>query len=338
MKSIAKAGRALSAAVLALLTAVSASLLCHAEISVVEPTEQFYAADYANVLSSETEQHILNTGDALCRATGAEFVVVTVDFLGGADIEDYAQKLFNDWKLGDPDKDNGLLLLLAVGEDNYWAMQGQGLENSLSSGTIGDFLYTYLEPDFAKGDYDAGVLAVYDALVSQLESIYNVSADQMGQGGQNGVTTPAVPVPEESGSSGGGMLWLGIFFVVLILLSLMMFGGFLLRMGSPRPPRHYGGYYGVGRGPQMYRRRTPPPPPPLGRPPMGRGPRPPMSGGFGGGMGGGRTGGGGMSRGGGAGRSSMGGFGGSRGGFGGGMGGGRIGGGGMSRGGGAGRR
>ena len=40
-------------------------------------------------------------------------------------------------------------LLLAIGEDNYYVLQGTGLENTLTSGTIQNILDTYMEPDFA---------------------------------------------------------------------------------------------------------------------------------------------------------------------------------------------
>ena len=66
---------------------------------------------------------------------------------------------------------DGLLLLLAIGEENYWVMQGKGLEGVLSSGMLGDYLYEYLEPDFAIGDYDAGVYKVFNAFCKSSSSI-----------------------------------------------------------------------------------------------------------------------------------------------------------------------
>ena len=347
-----KSNRALHfrASALSLFLVVALALMSFAaQISVPQQTEAFYVLDDANILSASTEQHILDTSAALCQETGAEFVVVTEQFIGDADIGDYATKLFNDWQIGDPNKNNGLLLLLVTGEENYWCLQGKGLEDSLSSGTISDILYEYLEPYFAEGDYDAGTLAVYDAFVDKLEGIYGVDVSGTVSSGQTGSTSAVQPTPSQPAQThtGGSGIFVTLFFVILFLAVLCMLGGFLMRMRAPRRPRHFGGFYGMGRGPQMYRRRTPPPPPMGGgmgapRPPMGGmgGARPtvrtsrpsrPSSGGFG------RTGGGGISRGGGAGRSS-GGFSSSRSSFGGGMGGGRTGGGGMSRGGGAGRR
>ena len=324
----------------------------HASIvhaAVPEYTDAFYVNDFARVLSDETTRRILEMSENLCDLTGAEFVVVTVDFSGGQVMEDYAISIFNDWKLGDAQKNNGLLLLLSIGDDDYYALQGKGLETKLSAGTLGDLLYTYLEPDFADGKYDAGVRKVYDAILGELEKIYAVNV--------NAVPDRAADVPpanqtaaqnnnssnnsntNRNGGSGMEMITLLIvFFIMLFFISL--FSGRMGRRYYGRPrgwfiapffrPRTWrGGYW------RHHHHHAPPPRPPMGgnRPTGGNKPM----GGFGGSSGG-------VSRGGGAGRST--GFGGggrpsggggiSRGG--GFSGGGRSGGGGMSRGGGAGRR
>ncbi|MEG1662340.1 MAG: TPM domain-containing protein, partial [Clostridiales bacterium] len=52
---------------------------------VVEPSESFYVADYANVLSADLEQNLVECSTDLQQQCGAQLVVVTVDFLGGAD-------------------------------------------------------------------------------------------------------------------------------------------------------------------------------------------------------------------------------------------------------------
>ncbi|MBQ5652923.1 MAG: TPM domain-containing protein, partial [Peptococcaceae bacterium] len=84
-----------------------------AAFAVVEAPAEIYVGDYANVLSEETERYIIEQNQALAGATGAQIVIVTVDFLDGMDIEDYAYTIFNDWGIGDAEKNNGLLLLLA---------------------------------------------------------------------------------------------------------------------------------------------------------------------------------------------------------------------------------
>lgn len=147
---------------------------------VISQSDSFYVADEADVISSDTEKYIIEKNAELEQVCGGQIVVATVDFLDGMDIEDYAYKLFKDWKIGDEDRDNGILLLLAIGEENYWCMQGKGLEGTLTSGDIDHILWNYLEDDFAAGDYDSGVRSVFDALYGSVADIYGSSGEYDG--------------------------------------------------------------------------------------------------------------------------------------------------------------
>ena len=178
--------RFVSALLLILVLAASPFTAAAALGGVIEQSDSFYVADYADVISADTEQYIIGKNADLEQLCGGQIVVATVDFLDGMDIEDYAYKLFSDWKIGDADKKNGILLLLAIGEENYWCMQGKGLENSLTSGDIDDILWNYLEEDFAAGDYDAGVRSVFDELYDRIADIYGVSGQGAGASGTNG--------------------------------------------------------------------------------------------------------------------------------------------------------
>lgn len=291
-----------------------------------EPSDS-YVSDFANVVDSSTEEKLNSQAEALEQATGAQLVVVTVDFLDGMSIDDYAYDLFNDWGIGDADKNNGLLVLLAIGEENYYSLPGTGLSDVMDAGTLDDLQYKYLEPDFAAGNYSAGLESYCGALFDRLESYYGVSTE----GGQTAPIQPdPQPVQPSRGLSVGSII--GGFFVLVVVL-LVFASVFAL------PRRRSVGRGGIFWSPWYMGRRRPPrppyagprpgPPPPHYRPPT---PHNPPRGGFGGGFGGF---GGGSSRGGGAGRRSSGGSGRSSG-FGGG--GSFRGGGGSSRGGGAGRR
>ncbi len=300
------------------------------------PSNQ-YVLDSAGVLSDSTEQEIVSKNQRLFRETGAEIVVVAVDFLGGEDIDDYAYDLFNMWGIGSTERNNGLLLVLAIAEDNYYALPGYGIEDYFDGAKLDDILYEYLEPDFAAGDYEAGVKKVFAKFLSEMESYYQ--DDDGGESfGQGGTTYDSDDYDYQDGFSIGGMLG-RIFFavirivvVIVVILLVIAIIRSISRGGGGGSGTGGGGGGGFWRG--MFignmlggnRRRWygAPPPPPRG---YGPGPRPPRrNGGFGGfgGFGG------------------SGGFGGHSGGFhhGGGAsrGGGGFHGGGGSRGGGAGRR
>ena len=88
-----------------------------------------YVLDAADVLSGETDPEIIAENQDLFQETGAQIVVVAVDFLDGEDSDDYAYSLFNIWGIGSQERNNGLLLLLAIGEENYYAQAGTGIED-----------------------------------------------------------------------------------------------------------------------------------------------------------------------------------------------------------------
>ena len=88
-------------------------------------------ADNANILSRDTETYITNISVALQEnCSGAQIGVYTTDYVGNNTMEGYAYEVFQAWGLGSADQDNGMVLLMATGDDNYWATPGEGLESA----------------------------------------------------------------------------------------------------------------------------------------------------------------------------------------------------------------
>lgn len=220
-----------------------------------------YVYDGANVLSSSTESYIERTGSALAEVCGAEVVVATVDFTDGEDIADYAYDLFNKWGIGDKKENNGLLILLSIGAEDYYAEPGVGLTDVFTGGVLDAMLYDYLEDDFAAKEYDSGVKKVYARAVEILEDHYNVSYSTGTTNNANANTN----YNYANNNTSGGILYgfqrffsrvWRFFFVVLFVI-------LIIALSVLRPRRRY---YRRGWG-------APPPPPPMGG--FWRGPRPP---------------------------------------------------------------
>ncbi|MEG2679813.1 MAG: TPM domain-containing protein, partial [Oscillospiraceae bacterium] len=131
-----------------------------------------YVGDNADVLSAETEEHILAQNKKLHEATGGAIVVVTVDFMDGMDSESFAYELFNTWGIGDKERNNGLLLVYAVGENKVRALQGDGISDALTSSKLGNFLEDYFYGDYDAGQYDTATVAFFDAAYDWYDSYY----------------------------------------------------------------------------------------------------------------------------------------------------------------------
>lgn len=310
------------------------------------------------VISQDTAEYMEAMNASLFAQTGAQIAVDVVRTTGSEEIGDYAERTFRELGVGSRERNNGLLLVLALENEydgapdgDYYLAWGSGFSSSQQD-RLDEIQYGVLEDYFAAKRYDDGVRHTFDALVDYLESVYRV----------NVTTTP--PSPAAVGNyqtiSGGyqstgtavaiGSIVMGLVMLVILLFILwVILDGMRYRtyrrryygptvIGIPRPV-YYPVFWGRPRRP-----RRPPPPP---RPPRPGGPGGPGS--FGGGFGGGSFGGGAGRRPGGPGPGSFGGGFGSFGGgsFGGGAGrsgrsggfsGGRSGGfGGGSFGGGAGR-
>lgn len=306
----------------AVLAACLMFIISGALAAVLSPSDDFYVLDDAGVLDTQTEGMIVFCNDLLYSDCGAQFVVVVADSIGDENIEDYAYELFNEWGIGDRKKGNGYLMLLAVEEEKYYFLPGEGLDESMSYGKTKAIVDEYLEPDFAAGDYDSGVDKVFRQLFPMLAKACGSSVtledgiaayeDYLENGGDYEIDLGGYPGDDawEDGGFDGMTAMIVVIIILVVLISAFSRPAYRRRHGGapfiffhhhpPRPPRdpHHGpGGFGPGPG--------------SGRPGGGFGGgrsdgRP--GGGFGGdgrsggGFGGGRSGGGGASRGGGGGR------------------------------------
>ena len=142
--------------------------------AVVSPTSNFYVNDYADVLSKETEDYIMNTNVELNNKTGAQIVVVTVKSLDGKSIEEYATELFRKFGIGDKTKNNGVLLLCSTGDRRFRIEVGYGLEGALPDGKTGRIQDEYIIPYLKNDNYDEGIKNGYNAILEEVCKEYNV--------------------------------------------------------------------------------------------------------------------------------------------------------------------
>lgn len=145
--------------------------------AVLEPTREFYVNDYANILSDETESFIIENSVELNNKTGAQIVVVTIKSLDGQEIEDYAYELFNNYEIGDSNKNNGVLILLSLDEREFRIVVGSGIENYFTEDKIGDIQDNYMVPYFKKDKFDEGMLNGYKAFYQEIADYYDIRTD-----------------------------------------------------------------------------------------------------------------------------------------------------------------
>ena len=127
-----------------------------------------YVGDYANVINVRAERQLETKLAELRRRAGIEFVVVTLETTGAADMFDYSLAAARRWKLARGANDRGGILLMLAIKDRTWRVQ---LTDSLRSDTPEAALQVQgdrMAVAMRQGDTSAGIRAFVDGLVAHL--------------------------------------------------------------------------------------------------------------------------------------------------------------------------
>ena len=113
--------------------------------------------DDAKMLDPATRQQLTQTLEAHEKATGEQVVVVTVPGLQGTVIEDYGYQLGRAWGIGQKDKNNGALLIVARDDRKLRIEVGYGLEDRLTDAQSSVILNQVITPAFKNGQFSQGI-------------------------------------------------------------------------------------------------------------------------------------------------------------------------------------
>jgi len=160
-----------------------------------------FVNDYAGMMS-ESERQSLETKLAdFEKETSNEISVVVVPNLDGDMIENFAIKLFEDWKIGKAKNDNGILMLIAKEDRKMRIEVGYGLEGALTDAQSFWIIDDIMKPAFAEEKYYQGIDQAVDKIIAATQGEY---------------------VPESQGSkepggfNWGTIFWLGLFAIMWI--------------------------------------------------------------------------------------------------------------------------
>ncbi len=124
--------------------------------------------DDADILDIPTEAEIDTKLKDLEAKTTNQLVVVTVPSLQGYEIADYGYRLGRAWGIGQKDKDNGALLIVAPNERKVRIEVGYGLEGTLTDAMTSLVIQNAILPRFRAGDFPGGISRGVDDLVQIL--------------------------------------------------------------------------------------------------------------------------------------------------------------------------
>lgn len=174
--------------------------------------------DAANLLSPEQAAQLTAMSEATEQATGRQLVVATVTDLQGYPIEDYGYRLGREWKIGQSEADNGIILLVAPNERKVRIEVGYGLEPIMTDALSGMIIRDTILPVFRSGDMAGGIVAGATAINEQLKLPLEAAEARAKQ---------LIDAGKKRRSGGGAEGWFVAafwIFVVLVIILPMILG------------------------------------------------------------------------------------------------------------------
>jgi len=147
---------------------VAAMALVTRVFAVNIPAPTGHVNDFAGVLSATEKQSLEETLVAYKESSKNEIAVVLIRTLDGDTVEDVAVRTFKEWKIGDKEKDNGVLFLAAIEDRKMRIEVGYGAEPFLTDGEAGQILRDSVTPAFREGKYGVGVRSAVAAIEKEL--------------------------------------------------------------------------------------------------------------------------------------------------------------------------
>ncbi|GAA4330109.1 hypothetical protein GCM10023144_17510 [Pigmentiphaga soli] len=126
---------------------------------------------------------------------GAQIAVLMLPSTDGEPIEQYAVRLFESWKLGRKNVDDGILLVVAKNDRTLRIEVGYGLEGAVTDAQSARIIREQITPRFAQGDFAGGIEAGVDSLARLVEGEpLPPPAQVRGDGERHGMSYQFIPL------------------------------------------------------------------------------------------------------------------------------------------------
>lgn len=138
--------------------------------------------DLAEVLSATEEAQLEQKLVAYNDSTSSQIAVITVRSVQPYVIDDYAYKLGRKWGVGQKEKDNGIVFLVATDDRAVFIATGYGVEGYLPDIAIGRIIDQQVLPGFRSGSYYTGIDNGVDEMFKYLTGAYTADPNALPEG------------------------------------------------------------------------------------------------------------------------------------------------------------
>jgi uncharacterized protein len=176
---------------------------------VIPPKPNRYFNDYAGVVSQPAALRFNQQLAQFERETSNQVLVAIWQTMPSqSSIEDFTQRTFQAWTVGQKGRNNGVVLFVFVKDQRMRIQPGYGLEGALPDITCDQIIRNGIAPHFRNGDYEGGLATGIDLIFKAIRGEY--------KGAGKTVTE------QRRGSGASGLLPFIIFIAVLIIISRVM--------------------------------------------------------------------------------------------------------------------
>ncbi len=176
--------------------------------------------DYTNTLTASQIQALEQKLVAYDDSTSNQFVIVIIQTLDGYEDEEVALEILRQWGVGNRDKNNGVVILVAIDDHKIRIEMGYGLEGAIPDVTAKAIINNDITPNFKAGNYYRGLDQATDDLIKAAAGEYKA--------------------PTGYGSKKKGKIGLSTILILVFIL-IIIFGGGGSR-GGMASRRGFGGF------------------------------------------------------------------------------------------------
>lgn len=176
----------------------------------------------------EMEQQLASHEDS----TSNQIAILIIPTLNDHPIEDYTLQVSEKWKLGQEEKDNGVLLFIALNDRKVRIEVGEGLEGVLPDAVANQIIRNEMAPYFRQDNYEGGIRAAVTAMIDAIGGEY----------AGEGATTA------RKGRKGSFWGTLIILAIIILISRIRGAGGNYRRGGWSSGAGWYGGGFSGRRG------------------------------------------------------------------------------------------
>ncbi|MNQ96836.1 hypothetical protein D3C85_1124560 [compost metagenome] len=142
-------------------------------------------------------------------SSSTQIAIAILKSVGDYDINEYAVNLGRKWGVGQSGKNNGIMIVVAVGDRKISIQTGYGVEGALPDVYAKRIIDNDIKPEFRAGNYYAGLDAATTSIIKYTKGEYKNDK----------------PKVANRKSGGGGSIIIVIIIVIVILIIMRKGGG-----------------------------------------------------------------------------------------------------------------